>query len=261
MLIEKLERFLRSKLEVPKKHDNLYCGKIILLASFPKSGNTWFRFVSSNILARYSGIENIDFHSIRFLSPEIRGNRRLKGIIKSEKAPTFLKTHFYNVSGFNNYPVVVLFREPVKTFQSYFDYMQNEHGKSYKDFLSFLNSPRVGIYSWLYFHETWMNHKNVVFVSYDELIKNQFIGLKTIYKKLGFEINDELLEQAITASSRENMARIENESGDPSKKNAEYNFVGNKDGRHGQVEDEIKNYILSSTLEMYKKLMDKRLLL
>ena len=83
--------------------------------------------------------------------------------------------------------------------------------------------------------------------------------MKTIYKKLGFEIDNEVLERAIAASSRENMARIENESGDPSKKNTEYNFVGNKDGRHGRVEQEIKNFILSSTSETYQKLMDKRL--
>lgn len=255
MLIEKFERLFRSRVEVP-----LHLNKQnVILASFPKSGNTWYRFVSSNILAGYSGTENVDFNSIRYLSPEIRGNRSLEGIIKSENAPTFLKTHFYNVSGFNKYPVVVLFREPVKTFQSYFDYMQNEQGKSYKSFLSFLNSSRVGIDSWLYFHATWMRREDVVFVSYDELIKNQFNGLKTVYKKLGFEIDNEVLEQAIKASSRENMARIEKESGDPSKKNAEYNFVGNKDGRHGQIGGDLKNYILSSTSAMYQKLMDRRL--
>ncbi|PAY00663.1 hypothetical protein CKO50_14630 [Pseudoalteromonas sp. HM-SA03] len=255
MIVDYIERFVRGSFEVPKNQD-FSC---VVLASFPKSGNTWFRFVTSNILASFAKIDPVDFHSIRYLSPEIRGNRCLEGVVKSEKAPTFLKTHFYNVSGFNKYPVVVLFREPVKTFQSYFDYMKNEQGKSYKGFLPFLNSPRVGIDSWLYFHDTWMRHKDAVFVSYDELIKNQFIGLKTIYKKLGFEIDDEVLERAIIASSRENMARIEKESGDPSKKNAEYNFVGNKDGRHGQIEDEIRNYILSSTSEVYQKLMNKRL--
>ena len=214
MILEKIERFVRARFESPKIHISSH----VLLASFPKSGNTWFRFVSSSILSQHINDEDIDFYKIRRFSPEIRGNRYLDEVASCSDAPTFLKTHFYNLQEFHKYPAVVLYRNPLKTFQSYFSYMMNEQGKFYKDFDEFINSARVGIDAWNYFHRTWLKHPNALFVSYDDLINNQYSGLNLIYDKLGYSIPKNILLKAISVSSRENMSLLEKKIGDPSKK-------------------------------------------
>lgn len=255
MYLEYMERLIRSSWECPTHfYDNN-----IILASFPKSGNTWFRFVSSNVISLTLGKNEIDFHKIKIYSPEIRGNRKLKGLIQSTTAPNFLKTHFYYGAGFKKYPSLVLFREPTKTMLSYYDYMKNEHSKTYLSFGDFLKRSRVGLDAYNLFHDTWLE-KGTLFVSYDELIKNQFTGLKKIYEQLGYPISDEILTQAIENSSRKNMARLEREKGDPTKVSKNYQFVGLKSDRHDSEGHEGDfQFITEKTNSIYEKMMNRRL--
>lgn len=250
MFIERVERVLRARFEYPRKFNNSH----IILASFPKSGNTWFRFVSSSIIAKSIGKPEVNFDSIQRYAPVIRGNTNLKGIISCNNVPNFLKTHFYFINHFKKYSALVLFRNPVSTFQSYYNYMKIEQKKDYSDIKRFISSPRVGLNAWNYFHRTWLSNEDALFISYDELIKNQFIGLDKIYKAFGYDISKETLNQSIELSSRENMARIERELGDPMKKNKNYKFVGTTDSRYEKLDEDIEAFINERTLKISKEL-------
>lgn len=253
MIIEKIERILRAPFELPTWQSKHH----ILLASFPKSGNTWFRFLSANLIADKLGCAPVNFYSVREFAPEIRRNRKLNGIQSHKGLPNFLKTHFYNINGFNNTRALVLYREPVKTLQSYFNYMNNEHSKNYKNLKSFVNSPRVGIDAWIYFHLTWLKSNNAIFVSYDDLVKNRMKGLKKIYNEFGYEIHEDLLERSIQFSNRKEMSIVENEFGDPYRKNKTYSFVASKENRHGTIDLEITNNIKQRSSQVYD-LLEKR---
>jgi hypothetical protein len=255
MIIERIERLLRARFEYPKEYSKNH----IILASFPKSGNTWLRFVSSNIIAQQNVNVNVNFDTIERLAPNIRGNRNLKGIISSNDYPNFLKTHFYFVNGFKQYPALVLYRNPVSTFQSFFNYMKIEQKKDYKDFEKFITSPRVGINAWNYFYSTWLSHKHSVFISYDELIKNQFDGINKIYKTFGYDISKDFVNKSIELSSRENMSKIEKELGDPFKKSEEYKFVGTKESRYTELDEKLVGYINDKTYSVRRELDNKRL--
>lgn len=255
MIIEKIEKLIRANSECPK----IFVKSHVLLASFPKSGNTWFRFVTSSILSQNLENEQIDFYRIRKFSPEIRGNRRLDKAASCEQAPTFLKTHFYNVRGFRKYQAVVLYRNPLKTFQSYYNYMSNEQSKIYANFDEFINSSRVGVDAWNYFHKTWLKHPNALFISYDELIHNQFNGLNTIYEKLGYSISKTILMYALEASSREKMALLEKKVGDPSKKNKNYEFVGFKEDRYGIENQAVTSKLIARTSQVLMALEERKL--
>ena len=255
MIIEKIEKLIRANFECPQ----IFVRSHVLLASFPKSGNTWFRFVTSNILSQNLGNEQIDFYRIREFSPEIRGNRRLDKVVSCKQAPTFLKTHFYNVWGFRKYQAIVLYRNPLKTLQSYYIYMTKEQSKSYANFDEFINSSRVGIDAWNYFHKTWLKHPNALFISYDELIHNQYNGINTIYEKLGYSISKTILMNALEASSRENMVLLEKKVGDPSKKNKNYEFVGLKEDRYVIENQATTSKLISGTSQVFKALEKRKL--
>ncbi|GAA6184562.1 sulfotransferase domain-containing protein [Aliiglaciecola sp. NS0011-25] len=232
MIIEKIEKCLRSRWEVPAKQNT----NAVLLASFPKSGNTWLRFVFSNVIAEKTNFpQEVNFDNIQLLAPEIRGNRNLDNAIFSNECPTFLKTHFYNTRKCKEYKSVVLFREPQKALVSYYKYMTNEQGKNYSSFERFLNSSRVGIDYWSLFHRSWLSSENTIFVSYDDLIKNQFVGITQILDLLGYQIEEPIISNSLLLSSRENMAKLESLYGDPNKKNTDFKFVSNNENRYAEL--------------------------
>ena len=137
--------------------------------------------------------------------------------------------------------------------------MTKEQSKSYANFDEFINSSRVGIDAWNYFHKTWLKHPNALFISYDELIHNQYNGINTIYEKLGYSISKTILMNALEASNRENMALLEKKVGDPSKKNKNYEFVGLKEDRHVIENQATTSKLISGTSQVFMALEKRKL--
>ena len=256
MIIELIEKTLRAQLEYPKsKLENL-----IVLASFPKSGNTWLRFVTSNILSMRTDNEEINFHTIENYAPEIRGNQKLIGIKTSESVPTFLKTHFYYGKKFNKFKSIVLYRDPSKTLSSYFSYMNNEHEKNIESLYQFINKPRYGIDAWNLFHKSWLN-SSAYFFKYEDVIKKPELYIKKIYSLHGAEIEDFEIKQALYRSSREEMRKLEISVGDPNKKNKRFEFVGDPLRNSEILTNEITKKIKERTDDTIKELDKRRITL
>lgn len=257
MLIERVEKIVRARFEAPaKKVDGA-----VLLASFPKSGNTWFRFVVGNVLSQLTSQELVDFHSISKYSPEIRGGRHLSDAVFTEGCPTFLKTHFYKTRCFASYPAVVLFRDPVKSLFSYYQYMAGEHGRTYRNFAHFIRSPRVGVDSWLLFHRSWLTDSQAVFISYEELVSRPGAIVKNLYEKLGFDINEIVIENALRNSSRDAMRVVEVDRGDPNKKNVSFNFVSIDPQRYGKPTKTDEDYIRLRCDQVYSESLSRMTIL
>jgi len=221
----------------------------ILLASFPKSGNTWFRFVVANILSQRLRGEEISFQNLSYYSPEIKKDRKLKNCVSSDSDPIFLKTHFYNNLFFKRYKSVVLYREPENVFKSYYYYAISEYSMHPKNLAEFINHPRYGVNAWLYFYKSWLNAKGSIIVSYDDLIERPFEGFKLIFESLNYSVNDTELEVAISNSDKKEMHRLEKEAGDPNKVNDSYDFVGLQPARVYNGKD----------LELVRRIITKRL--
>jgi len=253
-----IEKFARCKFEVPK----VYNSNHIILASFPKSGNTWVRFLLSNI-TNLSGeyYDEVTFHNIRYLSPEIRGNRELNGIKGINNFPIFLKTHFPYTYVFKKYKKVLLIRKPEDVMISYFIHLQEERGKVFSSFEKFLKHWRYGVPAWKYFHKSWLNKFDYI-LKYEDLIVSPEKEIKKLYKFFNIELDDDLLKKAIFLSRKDNMRKILQKYGDPMAKNKEFQFIrkATKGEGKSKLSKRDLEYIQRETNEIVKEIYEKILI-
>ena len=140
--IKKLIKELKKKTII--KNDD------IILATFPKSGTTWFRFIWNNIISiiEFDGME-IDYHKLNGdFKASIDAN--IRPSIDYISLPVLMPTHnILKTSIHNKNNSIHLYRNVGDTMTSYFEYSKNLIGKkSYSgDFSSFIRSNDHGVYS------------------------------------------------------------------------------------------------------------------
>ncbi len=245
------EKYSRCWFETPK----FYRDEFILCASFPKSGNTWFRFIVSNINNMIGNFnEEINFHTIRYFSPEIRRNRKLDNAKIIENFPIFLKTHFPYTFLFRKYKSVLLIRRPEDVMVSYYIYLRDEKFKKLPPLSEFIKHWRYGIPAWINFHKSWFGHYNYL-IRYEDLLKDPFKIIKEMYQYFGYNVTDDVIKKALILSSKENMRKVLKERGDPMAKNKNFQFV--RKGTIGEGKKKLSNkelnYIKENTLEILEK--------
>lgn len=239
-ILYQIERHSRGYFEAPAMHHH---GHNVLLASFPKSGNTWLRFVVGNVNALMLGAKPATFRTIAQLSPEIRRNRSLKNALIVDSYPLFLKTHFPYTNFFDGYKSVVVVRDPFKVIPSYFHYLRHARGKNLPDFERSMFHWRYGFNAWANFLESWDGHETVL-LRYEDLLINGFEVLRGAYSTLGYPIDEVVLRQALALSSRDKMKKVLAEEGDPHNSN-NFNFVRNE-GENLGFSPSQKEQILNS---------------
>ncbi|WP_348704068.1 sulfotransferase domain-containing protein [uncultured Neptuniibacter sp.] len=248
-----LERGVRGRFEAPINWPEVY----IICASFPKSGNTWLRFLLSNISRIIScNDELVSFHTVDKYAPFIRGNRSLKGIYKNPNAPIYLKTHFPYTKYFDSKRSLILFRNPEDTLRSYKDYLEREVGRSFCSNEEFLRHWRYGVPAWVNFHKYWLEASDATFISYEQLRDDGEKVLLHVCNRFKLEVDNSVIERSLNASSKENMSSIRSNEGDPHSKNEEYDFVG-KERRSVEFTKFEKEYIFENTKEIYEELRKK----
>ena len=220
-LFYNLERVLRARFDVPV----VFNEKHVLLASYPKSGNTWMRFIVSNISRLLDDHpREVDFHSIGNYAPVIRGNRHLPGAVETPGCPLFLKTHFPYVPRFEKYKSILIVRNPEDVMLSYYIYLTQEKGKSLPGISEFIRHWRYGVPAWKNYHLSWMGHYDVL-VRYEDLLMDVFGTVKGMYMELGYDVSPMVIKEAIERSSKDNMRQLLKEKGDPCSGNPDFQFV------------------------------------
>lgn len=185
----------------------------VYLVSYPKSGNTWVRFLLANALNEDQELE-IDFHNIQEIIPEVIRNN---DFIDKAKRPRLIKSHGLNVS----YPrVIYIIRDGRDVYTSYYYYRQNKlpQGTSFTDFLkSEKHYPSL----WSDHVNFWLNQSkksDFLLVRYENLIMNPKEQLCRMLNFVGIELSESNIDRAIQLSSFENMRHVESEKGRPYKK-------------------------------------------
>lgn len=212
--------------------------KIIPLASFPKSGNTWVNFTIANMYNQLTGrFPEIDFHNIHDINPEIpQGDGKYK-IPLFKDLPWVFTTHSPFKEDFEN--AILVIRNPWDVLYSYYHYLNGERHRS-------LSLPEVivherhGIQPLVEHNESFIrNCKNLIIITYENMQDNPVKEAGKIADFLGLNTDEQLIKTAVKKSNFKSMRKIEVKKG---RKFGAPDFIFTRKGKVGQGKDAIKKY-------------------
>lgn len=184
----------------------------IFIVSYPKSGNTWLRFLIGNYIH-----SKIDFNNIETLIPDIhRSNTKDLNKMKNKR---FIKSHHR----FNpNYTKVVYIKRDVrKVALSYYRWFLKFNPKKFSNFEEFFNAfirNGAGPYGrWDEHINDWLGKskkENILVIDYENLKKNTLETFTKILKFCNLPIDQDKIQTAIEKSSFSQMKKLENEQND-----------------------------------------------
>lgn len=215
----------------------------IILASYPKSGNTWFRFIWLNIvsLIDLEG-EQVDFHIVNGpLNAEYDSHSY--GSIKYNCLSRLVKTHMKYDKRFEENRSIYIVRNPGDVMVSFYEYQKAHNtNKPFTNNLStFINSPEFGIDKWCKHVQSW-SYQSEIITKYETLKTDTFNEVKKIINQLNLSenIQDLVIEKAVRRSSFNSMRKIEEMKGRPNMENKfkeDYKFT--RKGSTGEWREKI----------------------
>lgn len=192
----------------------------IYIVSYPKSGNTWFRFLVSNLLRKQDD-PLIDFHECCKYVPDVQVHIEE---LAAAKRPRFIKSHAPKLD--KRYPkVVYLIRDPRDVYVSYYFYLKRKLAPGI-GISQFIRELPLGMGRWSDHVREWTNHPRLMCIRYEDLLASpeQCVRDFVEFCDLPVGIGEEKIGDAIARSSFANMQRLEMERGLPLKSNQEPSF-------------------------------------
>ena len=189
-----------------------------MIVSYPRSGNTWTRFLIANLI--YPS-ENITFSNIERLIADTSSisSRALKRIPR----PRFIKTHEYFD---HRYPkVVYIVRDPRDVALSYYDfqrkYRQIEDDCPIESYVKDFVHGRLisaGWGTWAENVASWVSTRKgtdkFLMLRFEDMLERTHAELDRLARFLGVSVTPEMLDKAINNSSAERMRELEKQQQD-----------------------------------------------
>src|SRR6478672_51088 len=183
----------------------------IFLLSYPKSGNTWPRFLIANLV--YPD-QHPDFTNINELipDPEALSKRHLAQM----RRPRLIKSHQYYHPNYRN--IIFIVRDPrdVAVSEYYFHRKRRVYADGFpmeehvKQFVSgsttVYGSWGQNVASWL---ATRAETPRFLILRYEDMIENTARELRKVANFMGIEASTERVTQAVERSSADNMRELE----------------------------------------------------
>ena len=193
-----------------------YCAEDIYLVSYPKSGNTWLRFLIANVLKVHFDIpREVNFFSLSEFIPDIHISRylRKRGFFDEYNLPRIIKSHANYNSYYNR--VILLVRDPRDVCISYYYYLHQRHViPEHWTISDLIKSERYGVKAWLNHTESWyrflLDYQIIQVFRYEDILNDPHAQLHRIADLLGINIAASCIEKAVMLSSKEVMKNSEN---------------------------------------------------
>lgn len=187
------------------------------IISYPRSGNTWTRFLIANLLHPQ---HPVTFAAIEELIPdaEAQSSRYMRGI----PSPRIIKSHSYFDP---RYPkVIYIVRDPRDVALSYYDfsrkYRQIEDSYPLERYVEDFTSGHLLSAGWGTWGEnvaSWVYARGArpgfLLLRYEDLKARPELELKRVAEFLGIQPSNELLRTAIERSSADRMREMEKTQG------------------------------------------------
>jgi hypothetical protein len=189
------------------------CPDDTFIVSYPRSGNTWTRFLLANLVFPD---KNVDFTNIEKLIPDTTSQSNLT--LKRSPRPRIIKTHEYFD---HRYPkTIYIVRDPRDVALSYYEfsrkYMHIDDNVSLEDFVGDFVSGRLissgwgtwgeNVASWVYARG---HDPSFLLLRYEDMRRNTMAELARVAQFMGIEPEPARLQKAINLSSAERMRSLE----------------------------------------------------
>lgn len=187
----------------------------VFLVSFPKSGNTWLRFLLANAMVRHLGLDvDMDFAAVHSIIPDIHRDSIAKEP-QFSPFPRIIKSH---VSLNRRYPrVIYLVRDGRDVMISFLGHLKREQWFGDETSISeILRNKRFGIRPWRDHVRSWFameGQENFHWLRYEDLLADTAGRLKECLDFIGIEMADETVSFAVSRSSFKSMRRVEETKG------------------------------------------------
>jgi hypothetical protein len=191
----------------------------VFLVSYPKSGNTWARFLLANLLHPE---QSVTFANLRCLVPDFDGGGTKRDFDRMRR-PRIIKSH----GCFDpHYPrVIYIVRDPRDVAVSQYHYHRKRR-KIEDDFpierfvAQFLTGETWDNASWGQNVLTWLATREgdprFLLLRYEDMISDTGRELKKVVAFLGLHVTDEQIARAVERSSAGKMRKMEQEQSDKS---------------------------------------------
>ena len=201
----------------------------LFLVSYPKSGNTWLRFLFANILKENSS-ELITFKNVHDYCPEWNLQDDL---IRNLTRPRIMKSHEPFNASFSK--VIYIVRDPRDVYISYYQYLKNTLPAEWT-FVDFIQHFKYPFGRWTEHVESWIMNKaddpeHFKMIRYEDLKLTPLPIFSELARFAGFTVPEHVLQAAVRNSSFDVMRDIEQRYGRKYNDGAEH-FV--RSGQTGQ---------------------------
>ena len=180
-----------------------------IIASFPKAGSTWVRFLVGNLFNQLAPeVDAVDFHNVHEIVPEIGrpDDRRL-----FLQLPAVWKTHDPWRKEFGR--VVLVLRNPWDTLVSYQHYMAGEWGRDVT-LADVVTSTKHGAAAVVRHAASYLDHcPELLVLTYEALHAAPAAELRRLAAFLGLDATADQVAAAVAASSFEAMRQSEETKG------------------------------------------------
>lgn len=191
------------------------CEDDVFVVSYPKSGNTWVRFIVA--MLRAPGL-SIDFGNIEALVPDIYQNTRR--VLSLSPRPRILKSHEYLDPRYRR--VIYVVRDPRDVAVSYFQFLRKmrslDDSVSLADFVpQFVAGEADPFGSWADHVGGWLGARacadDFLLLRYEDMRADPRAAVKSIAGFIGLDPAEAQLDQVLAQSSMGAMRRLEQNSG------------------------------------------------
>jgi hypothetical protein len=192
------------------------------IASFPKSGRTWVRFILANYLNEVFGLGvDVDLKTLFQIIPNDRLDRERGRLAyrfaRHPQMPLLVASHLpFRPQLFRDRKVLFMVREPKDVLVSWY-FHKTRHGGGYDGCLkTFLRDPTVGLEAWIGYTNSWARHlagRPHLLLSYEALRAAPEAVIRLAVRFFDLPLDDGAIARAVAASSFERMQALERARG------------------------------------------------
>jgi hypothetical protein len=183
----------------------------VWIVSYPKSGNTWTRFLIANLVA---GDEPVDWSNIERFVPDIYDNRDPQ--LRDLPRPRYFKSHEAYRPEYRR--VVFIVRDPRDIAVSYYHFVRKAHRlppeASISEYMATFLEGSIDPYgNWGENVGSWLGARrgteDFIIVRYEDLLEDAEAQLARIADALKLATNDAQLRRAVENSRADRLRELE----------------------------------------------------